>query len=286
MKRILSMLLCAAILICCASLCVFAEEQTTQAEVTTQAEETTEAEASEQTPTHIVFNQELVGKKNLIVSQNHMVKGAGNISKSGEWPGVKIEVSNPEDPHVAVDVAKFFKKFGFDPLTVEATPVIVIKVLAEEIAFDDFEIYCCAGDVLSANEDCRFGSDVAFEGENQDLYFIYNLTGKAAGEYHSLRVDLLAADEGALSYMTDIVFFENEEAALEWSGYYNQPTEEPTTEEPTTEAETEQETEAQTKKPAATTEAEQEAGCGSVIGAGLVALSLIALGAVCIKKRD
>ena len=89
-------------------------------------------------------------------------------------------------------------------------------------------------------------------------------------------------------YLTDVVFFANEEAALEWCGYYNQPTTEATTEEVTEEV---TETEEETTKAPATTEAktekvEEKSGCGSVIGAGLVTLSLLALGVACTKKKN
>lgn len=310
MKKILSLLLCAAMLICCASLCVFAEEETTAAatteattteatttettttettttEATTTEEATTEENVSAQQPTHIVFNKELTGKKNIIGSFNHMVKG--QISKSDEWQGVKLEIADSADPHVGLDIAKYTSKFGFDNLTVESTPFIAIRVTTDEIAFDDFELYYWVGDAVTFTEECKTASDFIHASKNNEIYFIFDLTGDAQGQIKQLRVDIMAAEVGALMYMTDLVFFATEEEALQWCGYYDEQPDETTdgtTEAPTTEVTTEVTTEAQTKKPEATTQAEKEEGCGSVIGAGLITLSLIALGAACIKKKD
>ena len=105
--------------------------------------------------------------------------------------------------------------------------------MADEIAFDDFELYYCAGNVLSYAEEYRTGSDYAIDAGNGELYFVYDLTGDAEGAYSMFRVDIHNPEVGALMYLTDVVFFANEEAALEWCGYYNQPTTEATTEEVT-----------------------------------------------------
>lgn len=280
MRNILSAILIAALLISCLSICVFAEEETTEAE--------TEA-ASAQEPNHIVFNSEITGKKNIILNANHMVKGTGSVSKSNEWKGIKMEIDNAEDPHIGLDISKFFKRFEFESLTVEAAPFVVIKVLAEEILFDDFEIYYCAGDVLNFSEDYKTSSDFVHDNGNGELFFVYDLTDDAEGQYRTFRVDITGAEEGAVMYLTDIVFFASEEEALEWCGY-NEEAEETTTEQVTeeqTEAETEQESaEETTKKPATTTKVEEEKGCGSVIGAGLVTVALLALGVACTKKKD
>lgn len=275
MKHIVSALLIAALLVSCLTLGIFAEEETTEA-------------ASAQEPNRIVFNSELTGKKNIIMSTHDLAKGSGSVSKSDEWQGIKIEIENSEDPHIGLDIAKFFNRFGFEPLTVEAAPFIVLKVMADEIAFDDFEIYYCAGSVTNPVEECRTPSDYAYDAGNGELYFVYDLTDDAEGAYNVFRVDIHNPEVGALMYLTDIVFFANEEAALEWCGYYNQPTTEETTEEVTEEV---TETEEETTKAPATTEAktekaEEKSGCGSVIGAGFVTLSLLALGVACTKKKD
>lgn len=279
MKHILSALLIAVLLISCLSVCVFAEEETTEAE--------TEA-ASAQAPNHIVFNTEMTGKKNLIMSTNHLAKGTGSVSKTGEWQGIKIEIDDPTDPHIGLDISKFYKRFEFEPLTVETAPFVVLKVLSEDIWFDDYEIYYCTGDVLDYSEDYKTGSDYAYDAGNGELFFIYDLTGDAEGEYKKFRVDIAGGEEGSLMFLTDIVFFATEDEALNWCGY-TEEFEEP--EEVTTEEVTEEETEEETTKAPATTEAktekaEEKSGCGSVIGAGFVTVSLLALGVACIKKKN
>lgn len=281
MKHLLSLLLCAAMLACFASLCVYAAEETTAA---ADQETTTEAPASAQTPTHIVFNAELTGKKSLAQSSNQMGKGSGTVSKSGEWNGLKMLISGSEDPHIGIDLAKFFNRFEFEPTTVEATPFIVLKLYAEEILFDDFEIYYCAGDVSAPVEECKTASDYVYDAGNGDLYMVYDLSGDASGAYHMIRIDPIGAEVDALMFLTDIVFFATEDEALDWCGYYDQPTtEEPTTEEKTTETPTEEASETASQAPSVSKP--EEKGCGSIVSIGAV-VALISLGAVCIKKKD
>ena len=317
MKRILSLLLCAALLACCASLCVFAEEETT-------------AEAqSQQKPTHMVFNSEMMGKKNVIINFNGMAKGGGTISRSDEWQGIKIVVDDPTDPNVSLDIKKYTQRFGFEPILADAHPFVVLRVYTEDITFDDIHMYYCAGDVTVFSEEVRAPSDYAFDAGNGYLFFVYDLLGDADGAYHTLRVDLEESQEGTELYLTDLAFFENEDAALEWCDSYTssdettqevtgeelpeetnddtaestpeQTTAQATTEEVTTQAATEQDTTAEETTAAATEESttasnattapetsapeKNEGGCGGVIGIGAI-VAMIALGAVCFKKRD
>lgn len=284
MKRALSLILCALMMVSCLAICAFAQEETTEAEG--------EAEFS---TTHIVFDVNLTGKKNLITSVNELK--SCQVSKTNEWPGVKIEITGATDPHLNVDYDKYIRVTENQPHNIETTPFVVIKILSDEIYCDDFEIYYCAGEVTQATEDCRLASDYAHDSGDGVLYFVYNLTDLASGALHSLRVDILGGEIDAIMYMTDIALFATEEEALTWCGYYDdaeddtdattgEETSDSTTAENETEATTEAKTEATTE---AKTEAKSEAaedGCGGIIGAGLITLSLIALGAVCIKKKD
>ena len=296
MKRITSTLLITLLLLSCLSLYAFAAEETTaQSDETTAetteetAEETTEAETVQQQPLHIFFNGDVIGKKSIIQSAHDMNKGGGTISKTGEWQGIKIDIKSPEDPHIGLNYANYISKMGFDPQNIEDSPFIVLKVLADEIAFDDFEIYYCTGDVTAPTEECKTASDFVHDADNGELYLVFDLTGDAEGEMHLFRVDITGAEEGALMYLTEMVFFATEDEALEWCGYYSQ--DEATTE-AATEAETETETEteqATTKAPAQTTEADTVAkkeGCSGVIGLGAVAMLMLAVGTVCLKKKD
>lgn len=291
MKNALSLILCMLMLASCLAIGAVAAEEPTEAPAATQATEADGTTAPEEpvfSPTHIVFDKNLTGKKNIADSTNGM--SGVLISKSGEWNGMKFEITDPSDPHVQINYGKYLSKFENDPVNIENYPFIVIKVLTDDIAFDDFEIYYCAGDVTSPTEDCRAESTDALENGEGAYFFVFDLTGLAQGALHTLRIDVLGADIGALMYVTDLVLFADKEEALQWCGYYDEKPEESeqeSTEEVTTEATTEQVTEAPTteQKTEAQTQAKEE-GCGGVIGAGLVTLSLISLGAVCIKKKD
>lgn len=288
MKRITSALLIAILLISCLSLCALAAEETTaQTEDTATTEETTATPEVQQKPLHIVFNSEVVGKKSIIQSTNHMGKGSGTISKDGEWPGIKINIKNPEDPNIGLSYTNFISKMGFEPQNIEDSPFIVLKVLADEIAFDDFEIYYCAGDVTAPTEECKTASDYVYDGGNGDLYFVFDLTDDAQGRMNMFRIDITGAEEGALMYLTDMLFFATEDEALEWCGYYNQP------EETTTEAKTEAPTQTEEVTTEAKTEAKTEAdtvakkeGCSNVIGFGVIAMLMLAVCPVCLKKKN
>lgn len=285
MKNVLSLILCVLMLASCLVIGIYAEEETTAA----AAEDTSAAPEVVYSPTHIIFDANLTGKKNPVSSYNELSKGG--ISKTGEWQGYKIVVAGNVDPHIGINYANYLNKTGNEPWNIENMPFIVIKIMADEICFDDFEIYYCAGEVVTPSEECRKESDYAHDNGSGGYFFVFDLTDLASGELHSLRIDLLGAEIDSVMYMTDIVFFKTEDEALNWCGYYDEQPEgttEGTTEEITTEEiTTEEETEPTTKKPA--TEAEtkaEEGGCGSVIGTGFAAIALIALGAVCFKKKD
>ncbi len=274
MKRTLILILCAIMLTSCMMLGIHAAEETTEA--------TTEDTAPAFDALHIVFNSSLTGKMNVLESINGMEKGSG-VSKTNEWDGVKLEVKDSGDPHVSINYAGYIKKSGNEKQYIENNPYMVLKVLAEEIAFDDFEIYYCIGDVLTYTEDARIASDYAIDMGDGTLYFIFDLSD-AEGEIRNIRIDINGAEEGALMYLTDMIFLTSEEEALDWCGYSE---DEETTEAPT-EAETDAPTEPEGSSEIATAPpaTEDDDGCGGMIGAGLATVSLIALGAACIKKKD
>ena len=288
MKNALSLILSVLLVVSCLAIGVSAAEETTAEDTTaeTTVADTTQEDAGEeivQSATHITMHPDLLGKNNIIASTNGLKKG--NISKTGEWPGLKIEISDPADPFVSLNYTSFTKKIGVDPVAIETAPFIVFKVLTEDIFFDDLEIYYCAGEVIAPTEEARTGSDYAFEGGEGVLYFIYDLTDDASGELHSLRIDPLGADEGVLMYLTEILFFATEDEALAWCDYVEPETEEPTTEQKT-EKPTEDEEDDEIVTAAPIVDDGKDEGCGGVMSATFATLALIALGAVCIKKRD
>ncbi len=280
MKKFLAVLMCALMLATCLSLCAYAEEETTAAEETTAEEATIERTAD-----RVIFNADLATRPNCIVGMNGLAKGSG-LSKKAEWDGVKIDIDDPADPNFAFDYKAYCKKYDLTPMNGEDACYVVLKFMVpEDIMYDDFEIFYCAGSVMGATQDCAATSEYCGEGDGF-VYFIYNLDGMWEGAINMIRIDPMNSDEGDLFYLMELAMFKTEDEAITWCDF-----DEEETEEPTTEAETEAKTEKQTE--AATTEAgtrppreEKDEGCGGVIGTGVIAIALISLGAVCIKKRD
>ncbi len=279
MKKLLAVLMCALMLAACLSLCAYAEEETTAEEATTE-----EAATVERTADRVVFNADLATRPNCIVGMNGLAKNSG-LSKKDEWNGVKIDVKDPTDPNFSFDYKSYCKKYDLTPMNGEDACYLVLKFMVpEDIFYDDFEIFYCAGSVLGATQECAATSEYCGEGDGY-VYFIYNLEGLWEGAINMIRVDPLNSDEGDIFYLTELAMFKTEDEAITWCDF-----DEEETEAPTTQAETEPQTEKQTE--AATTEAEsrpprteKEKGCGGIVSVGAV-VAMIALGVVCIKKRD
>lgn len=292
MKRLLAMILCTLMVASCFALCAFAAEETTAeepaADGTTAEEATTEeTQTVERTADKIVFNTELAGKPNCIVGMTGLVKGSG-LSKDGSFDGVKIEIKNPEDPNFTVNYQTYCKKYGLEKLKGEDVGYIVLKLyVPEDSYYDDIEIFYCAGTVMGPTPEAAALSEYCDE-SNGFVYFIYNLEDAWEGEINQLRIDPVNLEEGCIMYLLELAMFKTEEDAVNWCGFEEEEETEPTeTESETEKATTEEET---TKAPETTgpvrENKKEDDGCGSVIGAGVVAIALISLGAVCIKKRD
>ena len=136
---------------------------------------------------------------------------------------------------------------------------------------------------MNFTEDAKVTSDYAIDTETGILYFIFDLSD-AEGEMKTFRIDITGAYEGTLVYLTDMAFFASEDDALTWCGYSeDEETTQATTEAPTQEqTQPESDSEIQTAPPVST----EKEGCGSIVGAGLATVAMIALGALCIKKKD
>lgn len=281
MKRTLSMILCVLMLASSLALYVCANEETTEA--ATEATTDEGDAAVERTSDRLVFDTELIAKPNPLVGLNGLNKKSG-VSKKGEWEGYRIDVKNPGDPNFTINYQTYFKKYGFTPLTGEEVSFIVLKIAVPEDGFyDDFEIYHCAGAVTAPTEDAKAVSEYCDEA-NGFTYFIFNLEGAWEGEISQLRIDPIGLGEGDVLYLMEIAMFKTEEEAYNWCGFEEEEeTEAPSTEAATTEAQTEEETEATSKKPTAAKP--EEKGCGSIVSIGAIVV-MIALGAVCIKKKD
>lgn len=283
MKKVLSLMLCVLMLASCLALCAYANEETTEA---TTEEATTEGAAPvERTNDRMLFDLDLISKPNPVGGNNGLAKNSG-VSKKGEWEGFRIEIKYPEDPNFTINYSNYFKKYDLTPLNGEEVSFIVLRfVVPEDGYYDDFEIYHCAGEVTAPTEDAKATSEYCDEA-NGFTYFIFNLEGAWEGKITQLRIDPIGMDEGDVIYLMEIAMFKTEEDAYNWCAFEEEEeTEAPSTEEvATTEAETEEETEEGTKKPAAA-KPEEKKGCGSIVSVGAV-VAIIALGVVCIKKKD
>ena len=282
MKKVLSLMLCMLMLVSCMALCVYANEETTEA---TTEEATTEGTAPvERTNDRLVFDLDLISKPNPLSGNNGLNKNSG-VSKKGEWEGYRIDIKYPEDPNFTINYSNYFKKYDLTPLTGEEVGFIVLKIVVPEDGYyDDFEIYHCAGSVTAPTEDAKAVSEYCDEA-NGFTYFIFNLEGAWEGEITQLRIDPIGMSEDDVVYLMEIAMFKTEEEAYNWCGFEEEEvTEAPTEDAATTEAETEEETKT-TVSTRAPKEEEEKGGCGSVVSIGAV-VAIIALGAVCIKKKD
>ena len=282
MKKVLSLLLCALMLASCLALGAYANEETTAA-----GEETTAEQAApvERTNDRLVFDLDLISKPNPIGGSNGLNKSSG-VSKKGEWEGYKINIKSPEDPNFTINYQNYFKKYDLTPLTGEEVSYIVLRfVVPEDGYYDDFEIYHCAGTVTAPTEDAKATSEYCDEA-NGFTYFIFNLEGAWEGEISQLRIDPIGMDEGDIIYLMEIAMFSNVDDAYNWCAFEEEEETEATTEENTEEPTTaEATTEEQTTKPESIRPKEEEKGCGGIISIGAV-VAIIALGVVCIKKKD
>ena len=284
MKKLLAVLMCALMLAACLSLGAYANEETTAADETTAAEEATTEEGAtvERTADRVVFNADLASRPNCIVGMSGLAKGSGR-SKKGEWEGVKVDIKEPEDPNFTFDYKSYCNKYDLTPMNGEDVGYIVLKVLVPEDGFyDDIEIFYGSGDITGATAGYSVTSEYCGEG-NGFVYFIYNLDGLWEGAVNMFRIDPVGMDEGELLYIMELAMFKTEDDAITWCDFDEEETEEPTTEAPTTEAPTTEAptTEAGTRPP----REEKDEGCGGIVSVGAV-VAMIALGAVCIKKKD
>lgn len=281
MKKLLAFILSLLMVASCFALAAVATEETTAAEGETTAagEETTEAEAKDFVNTKLVFNSDAQGMK-LLGSQNGINKAFYNSA----WEGAMLKITKPEDPYVYLNWANYCKKADLEQVDSQSYPYIVIKLKVEGY-IDDVELFYCAGEISGADPAYATTTDLPCDCTGEVEYIIYDLTGDCEGNYNQFRIDPMGADEDTIIYLYEVAMFATEEEAFAYAGFDEETEEE--TEAPTaaeTEEETEAETQAETKKPAAE-KPEEKKGCGSVVSIGAV-VAIIALGVVCIKKKD
>ena len=282
MKKILALILSMLMVASCFALAAVAAEETTAAagEETTAAadEETTEAEVLDLVNTKLVFNSYAQEKK-LLSGQNGINKAIYN----SEWEGARLKITKPEDPYIYLNWSNYCKKSNLEQVDSQSFPYIVIKLKIEGY-IDDIELFYCAGDVSAADPAYATTTDYPCSATGEIEYIIYDLTGDCEGTYNQFRIDPMGAEEDTLVYLYEMVMFATEEEALAYAGYDEEETEPEVTTEEKVET-TEEATEAETEKKPAATKPVEEKGCGSVVSIGAV-VAIIALGVVCIKKKD
>ncbi len=284
MKKLLALVLSMLLVASCFAMISYAEEETTAAEETTVAEgeETTE-EAPSYSNTKIVFDENAKAMK-ILGSQNGLNK---TFYKAEEWEGARLKVTKPEDPYVAINFNQYIKKADLEKLDSQSYPYIVFKLKVEGY-IDDIELFYCAGDVTGATGGFSTTTDFPGMYDGSVEYIIYDLTGDCEGNYNMFRFDPMGADDDTLIFLYEMAFFATEEEAIAYAGFDQEPeieeTEPVETEAPTTEKETEAPTTEAVSRPERGDKAEEK-GCGGIISVGAF-VALIALGVVCIKKKD
>ncbi len=280
MKKLLALILSMLLIASCFAMAVVAAEETTAAgeETTAAGEETTEGEAPNYSNTLLVFDNNAKEMK-LIGSPNGIHKAYFN----SDWEGARLKIQDAGDPYVSINWSTYIKKAGLDKVDSQSYPYVVFKLKVEGYV-DDFELFYAAGEISGATGGYSATTDWPCESSGEIEYIIYDLTGDCEGNYNMFRFDPMGADEDTLVYLYEMALFATEDEAIAYAGL-DKVTEAPTTEEPSTDEPT---TEEATKAPVSTRapkDEEEEGGCGSVISIGAV-VAIVALGAVCIKKKD
>ena len=275
MKKLLALVLSLLLVASCFAICAIAAEETTSEETTT------EEAAPSYSNTLLVFDANAKAMK--------LLSGPNGINKTmfkSEWEGAKLEIKEPGDPYVYIQWSQYIRKAELDKVDSQEYPFVVFKLKVEGYV-DDFELFYCAGEVNGADPAYASVTDYPCDGTGEIEYIIYDLSGDCEGEYNSFRFDPMGCDEGTLIFLYELALFATEEEALAYAGYDEE--EDTTPEQTTPEETTPEETEAPTQEiqtAAPVVDDEKEGGCGSIISVTSALVAIIALGAVCIKKRD
>ena len=291
MKKLLALVLSMLLVASCFALVAVAAEDTTAAageettvageETTAAGEETTEGEAPSFSNTLIVFDENAQAMK-ILGSPN----GINRTYYKSDWEGARLKLTDVGDPYVTINFSTYIKKTNLEKVDSQAYPFIVFKLKIEGYV-DDIELFYAAGDISAATGGYSTTTDYPCECSGEVEYIIYDLTDDCEGTYNLFRFDPMGADEDTEIYVYEMAFFATEDEAIKYAGL-DQVTEAPTTEPAETEPATEKKTEAPTTEAVSRPERGDKAedkGCGGIVSVGAV-VAMIALGVVCIKKKD
>ncbi len=285
MKKLLALVLSMLLVASCFAMMVYAEEETTAASeettVAAEGEETTEGEAPSYSNTLLVFNENAKDMK-VLTSPN----GINKTYYKSEWEGARLKITKPDDPYVQITWSQYIRKADLEQLDSQSYPFVVFKLKVVGY-IDDIELFYCAGDISAPIGGYSSTTDYPGMYDGSVEYIIYDLTGDCEGNYNVFRFDPMGADEDTEIYVYEMAFFATEDEAIKYAGL-DQVTEAPTTEPAETEPATEKKTEAPTTEAVSRPERGDKAedkGCGGIVSVGAV-VAMIALGVVCIKKKD
>jgi len=285
MKKLLALVLSMLLVASCFAMMVYAEEETTAASeettVAAEGEETTEGEAPSYSNTLLVFNENAKDMK-ILTSPN----GINKTYFKSEWEGARLKITKPDDPYVQITWSQYIRKADLEQLDSQSYPFVVFKLKVVGY-IDDIELFYCAGEISGPTGGYSSTTDYPGMYDGSVEYIIYDLTGDCEGNYNVFRFDPMGADEDTEIYVYEMAFFATEDEAIKYAGL-DQVTEAPTTEPAETEPATEKETEAPTTEAVSRPERGDKAedkGCGGIVSVGAV-VAVIALGVVCIKKKD
>ncbi|MBE6675786.1 MAG: hypothetical protein E7594_02980 [Ruminococcaceae bacterium] len=285
MKKLLALVLSMLLVASCFAMMVYAEEETTAASeettVAAEGEETTEGEAPSYSNTLLVFNENAKDMK-ILTSPN----GINKTYYKSEWEGARLKITKPDDPYVQITWSQYIRKADLEQLDSQSYPFVVFKLKVVGY-IDDIELFYCAGEISGPTGGYSSTTDYPGMYDGSVEYIIYDLTGDCEGNYNVFRFDPMGADEDTEIYVYEMAFFATEDEAIKYAGL-DQVTEAPTTEPAETEPATEKETEAPTTEAVSRPERGDKAedkGCGGIVSVGAV-VAVIALGVVCIKKKD
>ena len=285
MKKLLALVLSMLLVASCFAMMAYAEEETTAAAeettVAAEGEETTEGEAPSYSNTLLVFNENAKEMK-ILTSPN----GINKTYYKSEWEGARLKITKPDDPYVQITWSQYIRKADLEQLDSQSYPFVVFKLKVVGY-IDDIELFYCAGEISGPTGGYSSTTDFPGMYDGSVEYIIYDLTGDCEGNYNVFRFDPMGADEDTEIYVYEMAFFATEDEAIKYAGL-DQVTEAPTTEPAETEPATEKKTEAPTTEAVSRPERGDKAedkGCGGIVSVGAV-VAMIALGVVCIKKKD
>lgn len=197
------------------------EEQTTE-DVTTQEQTTEEQTAANEfndplSPTSITFTgQESFNWKKMLTNANQC---SYEIVKDEQCSYVlKLTTDDgANDPFIMLDYKSYMKKFLMSPASADEYKYVVIKIKAENVTSDGFELFYAAGKITGPVG--GYSKVATFDQTNSDWqYVIFDLSqANWSGKINMFRFDFLTAPSGGgeTVYIASIDLYKTAEEAYQ-----------------------------------------------------------------------